>query len=187
MISDHLLAGNEYIIEILERCIKNDRKAQEHLYKKFHGSMWSICMRYIGNTEEALEVLNDGYLKIFQNLDKYNESLSSPYTWMSRIMINTAIDFIRKKKTLKFSPVHELQAENEHTIDDLPDTYTVQELVHFINQLPQTTKLVFNLYVLEGYTHEEIACFLGITNSTSRWHVTEARKRLREIIKENGY
>jgi RNA polymerase sigma-70 factor (ECF subfamily) len=187
MRSHHLLTENKNINEILDSCIKNDRKAQEYLYKKFHGALWSICMRYITNKEEALEVLNDGYLKIFQNIKKFNENLSTLYTWMSRIMINTAIDFIRRKKTLKFTPVHELQAENEDTIDDIPDIYTEQQLVHFINQLPQTTKLVFNLYVVEGYTHEEIAGFLDITNSTSRWHVTEAKKRLRDIIKENGY
>jgi RNA polymerase sigma-70 factor (ECF subfamily) len=172
--------------DLLERCIKNNRKAQEQLYKQFYGPMWSICMRYIGNKEEALEVLNDGFLKVFQNLHKYNESLSSLYTWISRIMINAAIDFIRKKKALKFIPVEELQAEYDHPVDDIPDDYTVQQLVYFINQLPQTTKLVFNLHTIEGYSHEEIAAFLKISNSTSRWHLSEARKQLREIIKKNG-
>jgi RNA polymerase sigma-70 factor (ECF subfamily) len=172
--------------DLLEGCIKNNRKAQEQLYRQFYGPMWSICMRYIGNKEEALEVLNDGYLKVFQNLHKYNESLSSLYTWISRIMINAAIDFIRRKKALKFIPVHELQTDYEQTVDDIPDEYTVQQLVYFINQLPQTTKLVFNLYTVEGYSHEEIAAFLKISNSTSRWHLSEAKKQLREIIKKNG-
>jgi RNA polymerase sigma-70 factor (ECF subfamily) len=172
--------------DLLERCIKNNRKAQEQLYRQFYGPMWSICMRYVGNKEEAIEVLNDGFLKVFQNLHKYNESLSSLYTWISRIMINAAIDFIRKKKTLKFIPVQELSDEFDQPVDDIPDEHTVQQLVHYINQLPQTTKLVFNLYTVEGYSHEEIAAFLKISNSTSRWHLSEARRQLREIIKKNG-
>lgn len=101
-------------------------------------------------------------------------------------MINTAIDHLRKKKTLKFLPVEELDKDFEQSVDDLPDAYSAQELVYFINQLPETTKLVFNLYTIEGYTHEEIADFLKITNSTSRWHLTEAKKRLREMLKKNG-
>jgi RNA polymerase sigma-70 factor (ECF subfamily) len=101
-------------------------------------------------------------------------------------MINAAIDFIRKKKALKFIPVQELQTESEQFVDDIPDEYTVQQLIYFINQLPQTTKLVFNLYTVEGYSHEEIAAFLKISNSTNRWHLSEARKQLREIIKKNG-
>jgi RNA polymerase sigma-70 factor (ECF subfamily) len=178
--------ANENNKELLERCIKNNRKAQEQLYKQFHGPMWSICMRYIGNKEEALEVLNDGFLKVFLNLGKYDESLSSLYTWMSRIMINAAIDFMRKKKALKFIPVQELETQLDQPVDDLPDKYTVQQLVHYINQLPPTTKLVFNLHTIEGYSHEEIAGFLKITNSTSRWHLADGRKKLREIITKNA-
>ena len=171
---------------LVARCINNNRKAQEQLYKQFYGLMWSICIRYLGNKEDALEALNDGFLKVFQNLDKYNENLSSLSTWITRIMINVAIDFIRKKKALKFLPVEGMEEEYDQAFDEIPDKYTVQQLVHFINQLPQTTKVVFNLYTIEGYSHEEIAAFLKISNSTSRWHLSEARKQLREIIKKNA-
>jgi RNA polymerase sigma-70 factor (ECF subfamily) len=143
-------------------------------------------MRYIGNAEEAQEALNDGFLKILQNLPQYDSSRSGFYTWMSRIMIHTAIDFIRKRKSLKFVAVQAIEDAEEQSIDDLPDVYTAQDLVYFINQLPQITKLVFNLYTIEGYSHQEIAAFLHITESTSRWHLTEARKRLRKIINENA-
>jgi RNA polymerase sigma-70 factor (ECF subfamily) len=178
--------GVEINKDLIERCIKNNRKAQEQLYQQFYGPMWSLCMRYVGNKEETLEVVNDGFLKVFQNLHKYNDNLSGFNTWINRIMINAAIDFIRKKKALKFLPVEELHELHEQPVDDIPDKYTAQQIVYFINQLPQTTKLVFNLYTIEGYSHEEIAAFLKISNSTSRWHLSDARKQLREIIKKNG-
>jgi RNA polymerase sigma factor (sigma-70 family) len=170
--------------DLIRACIKNDRKAQEQLYRQFYGPMFSICMRYLGNKDEALEVVNDGYLKIFKNLSKYDEQFASLYTWMSRIMINTAIDAIRKNKQLNFSNVDSLENVVETPLE-VPDEYTVQQLVHFINQLPATTRLVFNLHTVEGYSHEEISKFLNITSSTSRWHLSEARKQLRDIIKKH--
>ena len=180
------MSGLESIDDIINRCIKNDRRAQELLYKQFLGPLWAMCMRYLGDEQEAMEVLNDGYLKIFHNLHKFDNSKSSLYTWMSRIMINTAIDFIRKKKTLKFLPTQDIEGDSEPFIDDIADEYSARELVLLINQLPQTTKVVFNLYTIEGYSHDEIAKFLNITSSTSRWHLTEAKKRLRDLIKRNG-
>ena len=180
------MSGLESNDDIIDRCINNDRKAQELLYKQFLGPLWAICMRYMGDEHEAMEVLNDGYLKIFQNLQKFDISKSSFYTWISRIMINTAVDSIRKKKTLKFIHVQEIELGNEPFVDDIPDKYNVSDLVLLINRLPQTTKVVFNLYTIEGYSHDEIAKFLKITSSTSRWHLTEAKKRLRDLIKGNG-
>jgi RNA polymerase sigma-70 factor (ECF subfamily) len=180
------LSGLEFDNEIIKGCIKKDRKAQELFYKQFLEPLWAICIRYIGEEQQALEVLNDGYLKIFQNLYKFDNTQSNLNTWTSKIMVNTAIDFIRKKKSLKFIPAQELENESEIFINDIADEYNAQELMGFINQLPQTTKLVFNLYIIEGYTHEEIAAFLKITSSTSRWHLTEAKKRLRNLIKKNG-
>jgi RNA polymerase sigma-70 factor (ECF subfamily) len=180
------LSREEISVEIIERCINNDRKAQELLYKQFLGPFWAITMRYLGNEHEAMEVLQDGYLKIFQNLSRFDPSKSSLYTWMTRIIINASIDAIRKKQTLKFIPCQELESESELYINDIPDDYSANDLVLLINQLPQTTKLVFNLYIIEGYTHDEIATFLKISSSTSRWHLAEAKKRLRDLIKKNG-
>jgi len=171
--------------DIIVGCIKNDRKAQEILYMQFLGAMWSICSRYIDNKEEAIEVLNDGYLKVFKHIDTYKKELSSLNTWMSRIMVNTCIDYLRKRKALKYVSIEEVTEGSDTKIEHLLDDYTSQELISFINQLPRTTRVVFNLYVVEGYSHEEIASFLNISSSTSRWHLTEAKKRLRQIIKEN--
>jgi RNA polymerase sigma-70 factor (ECF subfamily) len=144
--------------------------------------MWSICNRYIGNEAEAMEVMNDGYLKIFKNIPKYDPSLSGLYTWMSRIMINTAIDFIRKQTALKYIPMEDLGEEDSHSADEILDQYNEQELLLIINRLPATTRIVFNLHIIEDFSHKEIATYLTITESTSRWHLTEARKRLRKIV-----
>ena len=152
---------------------------------QFLGAMWSICSRYIDNKEEAIEVLNDGYLKVFKHIDTYKKELSALNTWMSRIMVNTCIDYLRKRKALKYVSIEEVTEGSDTKIEHLLDDYTSQELISFINQLPRTTRVVFNLYVVEGYSHEEIASFLNISSSTSRWHLTEAKKRLRQIIKEN--
>jgi RNA polymerase sigma-70 factor (ECF subfamily) len=148
--------------------------------------MWSICVRYIQQREEALEALNDGYLKIFQHIATYDPARSALITWMSRIMIHTAIDCLRRKKSWHYIPVEETIVEEEIYSDDLPDRYSAEELLFYIHQLPEQTKLVFNLYTIEGYSHEEVAGFLGISASTSRWHVTEARKRLQKMIHNHG-
>lgn len=167
---------------LIEGCKRNDRKAQEQLYQQFLGPMWSICLRYIVNEEEAMEVMNDGYLKIFKNISNYNPSLSGLYTWMSRIMIHTAIDFIRKKKALKYIQMENLVEEDRQPAAEILDHYNEQELLLFINQLPQTTRIVFNLHTIEDFSHKEIAAYLNITESTSRWHLTQARKSLRKIV-----
>jgi RNA polymerase sigma-70 factor (ECF subfamily) len=143
-------------------------------------------MRYIGSKEEALEVLHNGYLKVYQNIHHYNSTLSSLYTWISRIMVNACIDYLRKKKNMRFMAVDDLVKEYEQPMDNLSDKYSVDELVLMINKLPETTRTVFNLYEVEGYSHEEISAFLHISQSTSRWHLTEAKKRLREMIRKNG-
>ena len=180
------MAESDYHIELVRQCIQNDRKAQEQLYKQFLGPMWSICVRYIQQREEALEALNDGYLKIFQHIATYDPARSALITWMSRIMIHTAIDCLRRKKSWHYIPVEETIVEEETYSDDLPDRYSAEELLFYIHQLPEQTKLVFNLYTIEGYSHEEVAGFLGISASTSRWHVTEARKRLQKMIHNHG-
>lgn len=180
------MRGEEIDIDIINRCIKNDRKAQELLYKHFFGPLSAVCMRYMGNEQEAMEVLNDGYLKIFKNLQQYDSLKSNLQTWMRRIMVNTAIDAIRKNQNLKFIVAQELENNSEPFTDDITNEYRVKDLLLLINQLPQTTKIVFNLYIIEGYSHNEISKLLTITNLASRWHLSEARKRLRELIKQNG-
>ncbi|MES1249340.1 MAG: RNA polymerase sigma factor [Chitinophaga rupis] len=163
-------------------CLKNDRKAQEQLYKKFYHAMMALCVRYTKDKNDALEILNDGFLKVFKNIGQYDAAKASLYTWMRKIIINTAIDFLRKKQVYYDMDVL-LDAREEAGIEnEALFKMSGEELLAAIRQLPATTCTVFNLYVIEGFSHREIAAMLEISEGTSRWHLSEARRQLKIII-----
>lgn len=163
-------------------CLKNDRKAQEQLYKKFYHAMMALCVRYAKDKNDALEILNDGYLKVFKNMGQYDAAKASLYTWMRRIIINTAIDFLRKKQVYyNMDVLLDTQEETGIENEALQKMSSV-ELLGAIRQLPPTTGTVFNLYVIDGFSHREIAALLPISEGTSRWHLSEARRQLKIII-----
>jgi RNA polymerase sigma factor (sigma-70 family) len=167
-------------MELISGCINNSRQAQEQLYKRFYGPMASICLRYTKNEEDAIEVLHNGFLKVFKNIHTYDMTRASLYTWIRTIVINSAIDFIRKRD--KFSKI-ELDKAEEPGIDaDAVQRMSAQELLQLVQQLSPATQTVFNLYVVEGYNHREIANLLGISEGTSKWHLSEARKRLQQLL-----
>lgn len=162
--------------------MKNDRKAQELLYKQFYGSMIAICMRYTRHEEDALEVLHNGFLKVFKHLSSYDAGKASLYTWIKTIMVNSAIDFIRARQ--KFKNQVELKETHEAgSIDnDAIQRMGSAELLQLIQKLPMATQTVFNLYVIEGYNHREIGSILGISDGTSKWHLSEARRLLKQLL-----
>ena len=167
---------------VLEGCLKNDRRAQESLYKQFYGSMMAICMRYTRNEEDALEVLHNGFLKVFKHLATYDAAKASLYTWIKTIMVNSAIDFIRSKQ--KFRNQVELKETHEGgSIDnEAIQRIGAGELLRLVQQLPTATQTVFNLYIIEGYNHREIGSILGISDGTSKWHLSEARRLLKKLL-----
>lgn len=176
-----MVTATEDIQTLVKGCTQNNRKAQELLYKKFYGALGGICMRYTKNEQDAIEVLNDGFLKIFKNIHQYDLSKGTLYTWMSRIVTNCCIDFLRKQQAVYFSPVE----ENEEAIqldNGALQKLDAAELLNLIRQLPPATQLVFNLHVIEGYPHKEIAERLGMKEGTSKWHVNEGRKLLQKRI-----
>lgn len=165
---------------IVNNCIKRDIKAQETLYKHFYGYAMSICLMYSNNKEDAVEVLNDGFLKVFKNLD-HQKKMGSLRAWIRRIMVNTAIDRLRKdKKQLNHLPLE--KAYQAISTMDSDDSYA-QEILRMVQDLSPAIRTVFNLYVIEGYSHKEISEKLHITESTSRAHLSEANKQLRSQIK----
>lgn len=142
--------------------------------------MASLCLRYTRNEEDAIEVLHDGFLKVYRNIQHYDSGKASLYTWIRKIMINSAIDFIRKRD--KFSQV-ELEKAEEPGIDpDAVSRMSAQELLRLVQHLSPATQAVFNLYVVEGYNHREIAELLGISEGTSKWHLSEARRKLQSLL-----
>ncbi len=166
---------------LVDGCKKNDRKAQELFYKRFYAAMASICIRYISNQQDAMQVLNDGFLKVFKSIQTYDASKARLYTWIRKIMINTAIDFLRRQPIVY---VTDISAVYEETAIDNSVVHKIDadELLGLIKKLPKATQLVFNLYTVEGYNHREIAEMLSISEGTSKWHLSEARKQLKQFI-----
>ena len=167
-------------IELINGCINNSRRAQEQLYQRFYGPMSAICLRYTRNEEDAIEVLHNGFMKVYKNIHSYDSSKASLYTWIRKIMVNSAIDFIRQRS--RFS-VSELEKAEEPRIDaEAVHRLSAQELLKLVQQLSPATQTVFNLYVIEGYNHREIANLVGISEGTSKWHLSEARRQLQKLL-----
>jgi RNA polymerase sigma-70 factor (ECF subfamily) len=168
--------------DLIEGCIRNDRRAQELLYRQYCQALLALCITYTKNEEDAVEVLQDGFLKIFQQINKFDESKSGLYTWMRTIVVRTAIDFLRKDSRQPDA------IEWNETYDPAIDAAALQrmssdEIISLLQRLPVTTKMVFNLFVTEGYTHKEIGELLNISEGTSKWHLSEARKSLTSSLK----
>lgn len=168
--------------DLVQGCLLNDRRVQELLYKQYCSSMLALCKSYTKNEEDAVEVLQDGFLKVFQQIKNFDPKKSSIYTWMRTIMIRTAIDFLRKQN--KKNVAIGWKEEYEPTIEaDALQRMSAQQIQCMLQYLPATTRAVFNLYITEGYNHSEIGELLKIREGTSRWHLSEARKYLTDLLK----
>ena len=166
--------------ELVAGCRQQHRLAQRYLYQRYYGKMLGICMRYTSAREEAEDVLNRAFLKIFQNIGEYEEqgSLSG---WMATVTLRTAIDYVRS--TVKYRQVMGFDSDRDLPLDaDALDNLYAEDLFRLIQKLPQASRAVFSLNVVEGYTHREIAEMLGINVNTSKWHLVEAKKQLRAWV-----
>lgn len=142
--------------------------------------MMSLCMYYTKNEMDAVEVLNTGFLKVFHNINRYESTQASLYTWIRTIVINSCLDHIKAKKMEVYEELDE--AAEVHIESGVVSKMNAKELLDMVRQLPPATQAVFNLYMIEGYSHKEIATLLGISTGTSKWHLSEARKQLRNLI-----
>ncbi|HWB25265.1 MAG TPA: RNA polymerase sigma factor [Chitinophagaceae bacterium] len=171
----------EHIDKLIEGCGKDDRKAQEELYRSFYSSMMVLCLRYTKNEADAKAVLNGGFFKVFRNIQKYNPQKATLYTWIRTIMINACIDYIKSKDDIiiagELNKVEALHIEPEASAK-----MKAEEILQLIRELPSATRAVFNLFTLEGYGHKEISGILKISEGTSKWHLSEARKILKMQI-----
>lgn len=173
--------------ELIERCTRNERKAQFEMYKKCYGVLMGICLRYEKNKEDAEALLNMGFLKVITHLDKY--TVNVPFeAWIRRIMINTIIDEYRKNKkeneTIEYTDFEDYNYNRSAEYNTADVSYNAEELLNMINNLPQMTAKVFNLHVIEGFSHQEISDMYAISVGTSKWHVANARKILQERLLE---
>lgn len=168
--------------ELIEGCIRNDRRSQQALYEQYCGALLSVCISYTKDEENAVEVLQDGFLKIFQQIRTFDSSRSNIYTWMRTIMVRTAIDSLRRgarqPDQVVMTDVYD-PAIGAEVIERM----SAEEILHLLKQLPPNTRAVFQLYVQEGYNHREIGELLHISEGTSKWHLSEARKYLSNSLK----
>jgi len=177
-------APDPELAKLINDCRANDRSAQELLYKRYYGKMMAMCMRYTGNRDDAMEVLNAGFLKVFKSLDSYRSNGSFD-GWVYRIIYNSVIDKLRSR----MKEIKTVEVDNDMTISGIDSSSIqqlyVQDLMGLLNALPEATRVVFNMFAIEGYQHNEISERLNISEGTSKWHVNQARKLLKERIQNN--
>lgn len=168
---------------VISGCKAGNRKAQEQLYRSYYRVMMNLCLRYTKNEIEALEALNTGFYKVYKNIHRYDAAKAALYTWIRTIIINSCLDLIKVKQNQ--AAVSELdQAANVHVPPSVISKMSASEILQLVRQLPPATQAVFNLYVIEGYNHAEIAVLTGTSEGTSKWHLSEARKKLQKMINE---
>ncbi len=145
----------------------------------------SLCLRYTKNERDAMEVLNTGFYKVFKSIQQYDAARGSLYTWIRTLIINSCLDHLKsKQKTIQHSEPSEM---SDAQIDpEVISKMQSAQLLHFIRRLPPATQTVFNLFAIEGFSHKEIGEMLGISEGTSKWHLSTARKTLQTIINEEN-
>lgn len=169
--------------QIIKELQQQKFRTQEKVYKDFAARMFRVCYRYLGNEADAAEVLNDGFYKIFTQIDSFKDSKAGDFeAWMRRIIVNESLQFIRKKRKLKFVDINGAQMENEFVFPE--NNLEAEDIYTMIRDLPDANRVVFNLYVIDGFSHEEIAEKMNIAESTSRSHLFRARKLLKELMEE---
>ena len=173
--------------EFISLLVQNDRKAQYQLYSQWYGKMKGISLRYQTDDLAAEDIVNRAFIKVLRSIEKYDQS--RPFgAWLSRITINENIDECRKSQKLRTL----IQYDSDKVSSDINLSHVeynqadlmldAEALKDMISQLPSTTRQVFNLFVIDGYKHNEIADLLSITSGTSKWHLNNARKKIKVMI-----
>jgi RNA polymerase sigma-70 factor (ECF subfamily) len=171
--------------DLINACINKERWAQRVLYEEFYPSMMAVCLRYSNNRDDALDILHDGFIKVFRHISKYKPG-TSLNAWIKRVMINTAIDFYRKnvrRRTEDLDQVYDLSNNDPSIISVL----NAKDIILCLNTLSPSYRAVFNLYVIEGFSHKEISEKLNISESTSRSNLVKARSKMRDLLSARGF
>ena len=179
------MASNQFLedYDIIRGCLQNSAAMQKMLYDKYAAKMYGIAVRYAHDPEDAKDILQDGFVKVFQNLSKFKGS-GAFEGWMRRIFVNTAIEHYRKKNN-----TYEIQESHEEQINDREvtalDKLAAVEILNMVKSLPNGYRTVFNLFAIEGYSHKEIADLLNISEGTSKSQYARAKALLQEKIKNH--
>ncbi|HKR05293.1 MAG TPA: sigma-70 family RNA polymerase sigma factor [Bacteroidia bacterium] len=176
---------------LVEQCRKQNSSAQKVLFDRYFDKMMTICLRYLKREDDALEALNNAFLKVFDKISQY-KSEGSLEAWIKRIVINSSLDFVRSNKAYRDNFIHtdELHLYGESGEESIsPDEwfndaldFSKEEIFDLVAELPQASRIVLNLYVVDEFSHRQISKQLKISEGTSRWHLSNARKILKEKI-----
>ena len=167
--------------QLIQGCIRNERGAQEKLYHLFYPRMMALVRRYIDHEMQAEEVLNNGYLRAFQKIKQYNFQ-GSFEGWLRKIVFHAVADYV--KQNTRYSNQIVLVEKDQFVHQDHAEKLYYDQLLQLVQALPEATRNVFNMYVMEGFTHKEIGNLLGISEGTSKWHLSEGRRVLKERIEK---
>lgn len=176
---------NDINTKLIEACRNGDTKAQFGIYKLYYKSMYNTALRIIGDTAEAEDVMQEGFLNAFQKIDTYRGEVSFG-AWLKKIIVNRSLDSIKARKALisiETIPV-DIADETENAYEEIDDHVTVEMIRKAIDKLPEGYRIVLSLYLIEGYDHEEISEILNISNATSRTQYHRAKKKLGELLNE---
>jgi RNA polymerase sigma-70 factor (ECF subfamily) len=168
--------------DIIDGCLSGSRRDQELLYRRYAPRLYAVCLRYTGNTEEARDVLQEGFIKIYENLERYSRE-GSFEGWIRKIIVNTALEKYRNRYYL--SRVDDIDGVEEQLSEPDTDDFAgleATDLLNMIMELPPKYRMVFNLYAIEGYTHKEIGAMLGISEGTSKSNLSRARDILQKKV-----
>ena len=167
--------------QLIQGCIHNERGAQEKLYHLFYPRMMALVRRYIDQETQAEEVMNNGYLRAFQKIGQYNFQ-GSFEGWLRKIIFHAVADYV--KQNSRYSSKVVLVEKDEYVHKDHADKLYYDQLLKLVHALPEATRNVFNMYVMDGFTHREIGNLLGISEGTSKWHLSEGRRLLKDTIEK---
>lgn len=166
--------------EFIQACVNGESWAQQRIYEDHYSMMLPVCLRYANDQDEALDILHDGFIKVFKNISKYQTGTSLK-AWIKRVVVNTAIDLYRKKarrRTEDIDKVYDVQNYDPDVVSEM----SADEIIAGLQGLSPVYRTVFNMYVIEGYSHREIGQELGITESTSRSNLVKARTKLKKMF-----
>lgn len=180
------LSNKKEVERLVKGCADGDREYQKLLYEKMYGKMMAVCYRYSPRRDEAEDIFQDGFLKVFDKIHKYNFK-GSLEGWIRRIMVNNAIDYLRvKKRKYNFTePINEFaDVKDESDEEDIYEGISAQTILELVQKLSSSYRLIFNLYVLDGYSHHEISKKLNISEGTSKSNLSKAKANLRMMVRE---
>lgn len=167
--------------ELIRSCLSGDRNAQKALFDKYTRRMMGICLRYAPGREEAEDMMQEGWIKVFRNLHSFRFE-GSAEGWIKRIMVNTCLEILRKNKKMANQVEIDDVYESVYTEINSADAMSAKELLKLIHKLPAGYRTVFNLFAIEGYSHKEIAAMLSITENTSKSQYSRARMHLQRML-----